>query len=200
LFGLGLFFGGACAFSVALPVLWMRRTLGGASALAFLTAMALFMTWLAVTGGGSGRAHPPARPGSLVFGPEVGELVMRAFAWLFAIPLDVIALVAWVVAVRWLVRRPPPCHPPRAGAKTRPSPRNVLPDQEARMPRFVFLLAVVALTVAFGGELAPVGGQATSGEYKIGVLEPITGPLAFEGKRHVLGLEIVRHLINAPRA
>ena len=56
------------------------------------------------------------------------------------------------------------------------------------MPRFVFLLAVVALTVAFGGELAPVGGQATSGEYKIGVLEPITGPLAFEGKRHVEGL------------
>jgi len=64
------------------------------------------------------------------------------------------------------------------------------------MPRFVFLLAVVALTVAFGGELAPVGGQATSGEYKIGVLEPITGPLAFEGKRHVEGLEVVRDLIN----
>src|SRR5262245_66094649 len=64
------------------------------------------------------------------------------------------------------------------------------------MSRAVFLLVVVALTVAFGGELAPVGGQATAVEYKIGVLEPSTGPLAFEGKRHVLGLEIVRDLIN----
>ena len=65
------------------------------------------------------------------------------------------------------------------------------------MPRFIFALVVAVLAVVVGGELAPVGGQATSGEYKIGVLEPITGPLAFEGKRHVLGLEIVRDLINA---
>jgi len=108
LFALGLFFGGGYAVSLALPVSWMRRALGGATALAFLTAGALLMTWLAVTGGGSRHAHPPARPGSLVFGPEVGEVIVRAFAWLFAIPLDVIALVAWIVAVRWLVRRPPP--------------------------------------------------------------------------------------------
>jgi len=108
LFALGLFFGGGYAVSLALPVSWMRRALGGATALAFLTAGALLMTWLAVTGGGSRHAHPPARPGSLVFGPEVGAVIVRAFAWLFAIPLDVIALVAWIVAVRWLVRRPPP--------------------------------------------------------------------------------------------
>lgn len=108
LFALGLFFGGGYAVSLALPVAWMRRALGGASALAFLTAGALLMTWLAVTGGGARRAHPPARAGSLVFGPEVGEVVVRAFFWLFAIPLDVIALVAWFVAVRWLVRRSPP--------------------------------------------------------------------------------------------
>ena len=108
LFALGVFFGGGYAVSLALPVLWMRRVLGGATALAFLTAIAFLMTWLAVTGGGSRRAHPPARSGSLLFGPEVGEVVVRGFAWLFAIPLDVIALVAWVVAVRWLVRRPPP--------------------------------------------------------------------------------------------
>src|SRR5262249_57831318 len=47
-----------------------------------------------------------------------------------------------------------------------------------------------------GGGLAAVRGQATSGEYRIGVLEPITGPLAFEGKRHMDGLEVVRDLIN----
>src|SRR5437764_15023392 len=64
------------------------------------------------------------------------------------------------------------------------------------MPRFVVTLVVAALTVVLGGELATVGGQATSGEYRIGVLEPVTGPLAFEGKRHMEGLEIVRALIN----
>jgi branched-chain amino acid transport system substrate-binding protein len=40
-------------------------------------------------------------------------------------------------------------------------------------------------------------GQATQGEYKIGVLEPLTGPLAFEGKRHIDGYEVMRDLINA---
>jgi branched-chain amino acid transport system substrate-binding protein len=39
-------------------------------------------------------------------------------------------------------------------------------------------------------------GQAPSGEYKIGVLEPLTGPLASEGKRHLEGFEIVRDMIN----
>src|SRR5438094_2459780 len=38
--------------------------------------------------------------------------------------------------------------------------------------------------------------QSLSGEYKLGVLEPLTGPLAFEGKRHLEGLEIVRDMIN----
>jgi len=93
LFALGLFFGGAYAVSLALPVAWMRRALGGASALAFLTAAALLMTWLALTGGGRRLAGAPARPGALVLGPDVGEIVVRAFFWLFAVPLDAIALV-----------------------------------------------------------------------------------------------------------
>src|ERR1044071_786592 len=40
------------------------------------------------------------------------------------------------------------------------------------------------------------GQQALSGEYKIGVLEPLTGNLAAEGKRHLEGYEILRDLIN----
>src|SRR5438094_10323862 len=52
----------------------------------------------------------------------------------------------------------------------------------------------VALIVAFLA--SGTHAQTLSGEYKLGVLEPLTGPLAFEGKRHMEGLEIVRDLIN----
>ncbi len=62
---------------------------------------------------------------------------------------------------------------------------------------------VVAVFVAFailvsGAVAGLVGlGFAQSGEYKIGVLEPLTGALAFEGKRHLEGYEVMRDLINA---
>jgi branched-chain amino acid transport system substrate-binding protein len=58
--------------------------------------------------------------------------------------------------------------------------------------RLVLVVAVLALT----GLAAVTWGQAPAGEYKIGVLEPLTGPLAGEGKRHLEGFEIVRDLIN----
>src|SRR5215467_3932748 len=51
------------------------------------------------------------------------------------------------------------------------------------------LLVMISAVVA-----AVSSGQ--SGEYKIGVLEPLTGPLAGEGKRHLEGFEIVRDMIN----
>ena len=62
------------------------------------------------------------------------------------------------------------------------------------MRRRAFFLAVVVLVALTGWLAASVHGQ--SGEYKIGVLEPLTGPLAGEGKRHLEGLEIVRDMIN----
>jgi branched-chain amino acid transport system substrate-binding protein len=58
--------------------------------------------------------------------------------------------------------------------------------------RRVGLVVVIAILTAFG--LAEA--QPLQGEYKIGVLEPLTGPLAFEGKRHLEGYEIMRDLIN----
>src|SRR6266702_5842067 len=64
------------------------------------------------------------------------------------------------------------------------------------MHRRTVVTVVTALAVMLGGELATVRGQATSGEYKIGLLEPLTGPLAGEGKRHLEGYEIVRDMIN----
>jgi branched-chain amino acid transport system substrate-binding protein len=58
------------------------------------------------------------------------------------------------------------------------------------------LLATLTLTLVAVSALAAVTyGQ--SGEYKIGVLEPLTGPLAGEGKRHLEGYEVVRDMINA---
>jgi branched-chain amino acid transport system substrate-binding protein len=62
--------------------------------------------------------------------------------------------------------------------------------------------AVIALVLAatLGLALAGPGLQAQpalSGEYKIGVLEPLTGPLAFEGKRHMDAYEVMRDMINA---
>jgi len=64
------------------------------------------------------------------------------------------------------------------------------------MSRRTLAIAVVALMLVTGGLFAVVHGQAPAGEYKIGVIEPLTGPLASEGKRHLEGYEIVRDMIN----
>jgi hypothetical protein len=107
IFALGLFFGGGYALALALPTPRMRRLLGGAALLALVTGSAVFMTWLAFTGGGR-RPRAPISADSLMFGPDVGAFIVRAFFWLFAIPLDAIALGAWLFALRALVRPPAP--------------------------------------------------------------------------------------------
>src|SRR5213593_1849857 len=62
------------------------------------------------------------------------------------------------------------------------------------MTRHHLVFALAALLITLTAVTAVVQGQ--SGDYKIGVLEPLTGPLAGEGKRHLEGYEIVRHMIN----
>ena len=57
-------------------------------------------------------------------------------------------------------------------------------------------IAVIALACASFAIVGGTEGQALQGEYKIGLLEPLTGPLAFEGKRHLDGYEVMRDLIN----
>ena len=57
-------------------------------------------------------------------------------------------------------------------------------------------LVVSALVALAGLAVTSSQGQPLQGEYKIGVLEPLTGPLAFEGKRHLEGYEIMRDMIN----
>jgi branched-chain amino acid transport system substrate-binding protein len=64
------------------------------------------------------------------------------------------------------------------------------------MHRQVLALVVTTLMLGLVAEVATSQGQSLSGEYKIGVLEPLTGPLSFEGKRHLDGLEIMRDMIN----
>jgi branched-chain amino acid transport system substrate-binding protein len=62
-----------------------------------------------------------------------------------------------------------------------------------RIRPLVLLLATLGLA---GG---PALGQppALQGEYKIGILEPLTGPLAFEGKRHLEGYQVMIDMVNA---
>ena len=55
-------------------------------------------------------------------------------------------------------------------------------------------LMITALLVSL--LLGPPGAGALQGDYQIGILEPLTGPLAFEGKRHLEGFEIMRDMIN----
>src|SRR6266508_3923438 len=66
-------------------------------------------------------------------------------------------------------------------------------------PRTLALSAsalVTALALVGSSLLGGSEGQALQGEYKIGLLEPLTGPLAFEGKRHLDGYEVMRDMIN----
>ena len=63
-----------------------------------------------------------------------------------------------------------------------------------RHVKWAVVVGLVALAVGAVGALQ--AQQQLSGEYKIGVLEPLTGNLAAEGKRHLEGYEIVRDLIN----
>src|SRR6185436_20714073 len=54
-----------------------------------------------------------------------------------------------------------------------------------------------ALGAAFAFHVGLIGAQPLKGEYKLGVLEPLTGNLAIQGKLHLEGYEIMRDLINA---
>jgi branched-chain amino acid transport system substrate-binding protein len=62
-----------------------------------------------------------------------------------------------------------------------------------RQLAWVVFVGILAVTLGVSG----VQGQAQlQGEYKIGVLQPLTGNLAAEGKRHLEGFELMRDLIN----
>ena len=63
--------------------------------------------------------------------------------------------------------------------------------------RYVKAILPIVTLLALASFLVPGSeGQPLKGEYKIGLLEPLTGPLAGEGKRHLEGYEIMRDIIN----
>ena len=65
--GLGVFFGGSYIVSLVLPTPWMRRWLGAAAILTFVTMVALLMTWKALTAG-AGSLVLPLNPPRLFAG------------------------------------------------------------------------------------------------------------------------------------
>ncbi|PYM93631.1 MAG: hypothetical protein DME04_10625 [Candidatus Rokuibacteriota bacterium] len=97
LLGLGVFFSGSYIVSLVLPTPWTRRLLGAAALLTFVTMGALLLTW-----------HALAAGGPLVLSRDAPRIIVGAFFWIFALLLDAIAVVAWVVALRVLLHRPSP--------------------------------------------------------------------------------------------
>jgi branched-chain amino acid transport system substrate-binding protein len=80
-------------------------------------------------------------------------------------------------------------------AETRGSGATALSERRARMRNLKWTVVVGLVALALGAGVVQ-GQQPPSGEYKIGVLEPLTGNLAVQGKLHLEGYEIMRDLIN----
>jgi len=59
------------------------------------------------------------------------------------------------------------------------------------------LIAAGALGAAVAFQIGAIQAQELKGEYRVGVLEPLTGNLAVQGKLHLEGYEIMRDLINS---
>jgi ABC-type branched-subunit amino acid transport system substrate-binding protein len=58
-------------------------------------------------------------------------------------------------------------------------------------------IGAVALGIAAAFHYGIAQAQQLKGEYRLGVLEPLTGNLAVQGKLHLEGYEIMRDLINS---
>src|SRR3990172_8696871 len=88
--------------------------------------------------------------------------------------------------------------PSRAGCGAGSVPSEAFAINKRRIGmRHVKWALVVLGFVAVALGVGAVQGQQLRGEYKIGVLEPLTGNLAVQGKLHLEGYEIMRDLINS---
>ena len=86
--------------------------------------------------------------------------------------------------------------PTAAPAKPTEAPK---PTEAAKPAAPVAQPAATTAPAAQPAATAPAAAkpaQPLQGEYKVGLIEPQTGPLAFEGKRHVEGYEVMAEMIN----
>src|SRR5437667_10402095 len=175
----GMLFVGAGLWVLTLPLTDgdRKRIVGGVLALSFITFLGVFLTWVALTGRTS-----------------------RGFAFVLGLAFDAIALVAWPVMLFSLWQQltgsrkaAAPWQSARRGATNAraATPRTL---RRFRMTRHHVVFALAAILITLTAVTAVAQGQ--SGDYTIGVPEPLTGPLAGEGTRHLEGLEIVRDMIN----
>jgi hypothetical protein len=103
-FGLAFFFAGWYLLSLLLPTPMMRQVLATATALCLLTGGAIFLTWLAWTGGDGGRATISIGPFSLLLPAAVARGFERVIVVFFALITDALALFVWYAMLRALVR------------------------------------------------------------------------------------------------
>jgi hypothetical protein len=105
IFGLAFFFAGWYVLSLLLPAPGMGQVLATATALTLITGGALFLTWLAWTGGDAGQMTISIGPFSMLLPPGLARGLDRIMIWFFALLMDAIAVAAWYAMLRWLVLR-----------------------------------------------------------------------------------------------
>ncbi len=107
LFGLAFFFAGWYVVSLALPAPRTGHVLATATALTFITSMAIFLTW-SLTGAEGWSSSLSVGPLTLFLPQGLTRSIDRVVIGFFTLVMDVIAVVAWYSLLRSLVRRRAP--------------------------------------------------------------------------------------------
>jgi len=108
LFGLAFFFAGWYLLSLLLPAPITRRALANACGLTLITGGAVFMTWLAWTGGDGGQMTVSIGPFSMLLPKNIQRSMGHVVLWFFAALNDALAVFMCVYTLRGLFRRRAP--------------------------------------------------------------------------------------------
>lgn len=108
LFGLAFFFAGWYLLSLLLPAPITRQVLANACGLSLITGGAVFLTWLAWTGGDSGQTTVSIGPFSMLLPRNIARSIGQVVIWFFAALNDALALFMWFHTLRGLFRRQAP--------------------------------------------------------------------------------------------
>ena len=108
LFGLAFFLAGWYVVSLALPAPRTGHVLATATALTFITSMAILLTWSTLTGAEGWSSSLSVGPLTLVLPQGLTRSIDRVVIGFCTLVMDVIAVVAWYSLLRSLVRRRAP--------------------------------------------------------------------------------------------